>query len=101
MQVRSMGQEDPLEEEMATHSSMFSWKIPWTGEPGGLQPMELQRVGYNLATKQQEQQQQQGIGERLKVRGQVGGSGNGPREKAWNVVGGGGFIPSMGLSFSI
>ena len=81
MQVRSMGQEDPLEEEMATHSSMFSWKIPWTGEPGGLQPMELQRVGYNLATKQQEQQQQQGIGERLKVRGQVGGCGNGPRRR--------------------
>ena len=85
---------------MGTHSSSVACKIPWTGEPGGLQPMELQRVGYNLATKQQEQQQQ-GIGERLKVRGQVSGCGNGPREKAWNVVGGGGFISSLGLSFSI
>ena len=38
--VRSLGQEDPLEKEMATHSSIHAWKIPWTEEPGGLQPME-------------------------------------------------------------
>jgi len=36
MQVRSLGQEDPLEEEMATHSSILAWEIPWTEEPGGL-----------------------------------------------------------------
>ena len=43
-QVWSLGQKDPLEEEMATHSSVLAWKIPWTEEPGGLQSMELQRV---------------------------------------------------------
>ena len=49
--VSSLGQEDPLEQEMATHSSILAWKIPWTEELGGLQSMELQRVGYNLETK--------------------------------------------------
>ena len=38
MQVRSLGQEDPLEEEVATHSSILAWRIPWTEEPGGLGP---------------------------------------------------------------
>ena len=38
-QVRSQGQEDPLEEEMATHSSVLAWRVPWTEEPGGLQSM--------------------------------------------------------------
>jgi len=42
-QVRSLGQEDPLEKEMATHSSIFAWEIPWTEEPGGLQSVETQR----------------------------------------------------------
>ena len=45
MQVRSLGREDPLEEGMATHSSILVWRIPWTEEPGGLQSMGLQRVG--------------------------------------------------------
>ena len=45
--VRSLGQEDPLEKEMATHSSILAWKIPWMEEPGGLQSMESQRVGHN------------------------------------------------------
>ena len=45
-QVSSLGWEDPLEKEMATHSSIFAWKIPWTEEPGGLQSMESQRVGH-------------------------------------------------------
>ena len=45
MQVRSLGQEDPLEEGMATHSSILAWRIPWTGEAGGLQSVGLQRVG--------------------------------------------------------
>ena len=48
MQVRSLGQENPLEEEMATHSSILAWKISWTGEPGGLQSMRLQRVSHDF-----------------------------------------------------
>ena len=46
-QVQSLGQEDPLEEEMATHSSILARKIPWTEEPGGLWSIESQRVGYD------------------------------------------------------
>ena len=45
MGVQSLGWEDSLEEEMATHSNILGWKIPWTMEPGGLQSMGLQRVG--------------------------------------------------------
>ena len=48
-----MGQEDPLEKEMATHSSVFAWEIPWREESGGLQSKVSQRVGHDLATKQQ------------------------------------------------
>ena len=44
---RSLGQEDPLEEGMATHSCTLAWEIPWTEKPGGLQSMELQRVRHN------------------------------------------------------
>ena len=44
MQVRSLGQEDPLEKEIATHSSTLAWKIPWMEEPGGLQSMGSLRV---------------------------------------------------------
>ena len=44
MGVRSLGQEDPLEKEMATHSSILAWEIPWTEEPGGLQSMGSQGV---------------------------------------------------------
>ena len=43
-QVQSLGQEDPLEKEMATYSSILAWRIPWTEEPGRLQSMELQRI---------------------------------------------------------
>ena len=43
---QSLGQEDPLEEGVATHSSIFVWRIPWTEEPGGLQSTGLQRVGH-------------------------------------------------------
>ena len=43
--VRSLGREDPLEKEMAAHSSVFAWRIPWTEEPWGLQSMGLQKVG--------------------------------------------------------
>ena len=45
--VRSLGWEDPLEKEMATHSSILAWRIPWTEEPAGLQSMGLQRVGHD------------------------------------------------------
>jgi len=44
---QSLSQEDPLEKEMATHSSILTWRIPWTEEPGGLQSMGLQRVGHD------------------------------------------------------
>ena len=47
MQFGSLGQEDPLEEGLATPSSILAWKIPWTEEPGGLQFMGLQRVGHD------------------------------------------------------
>ena len=55
MQIRSLGWEDPLEKEMATHSSILPWEIAWTVEPSGLQPMGSQRVIYNLATKRQQE----------------------------------------------
>ena len=48
--VRSLGWEDPLEKEMAFHSSTIAWKIPWTEEPGRLQSMGLQRVGHDWET---------------------------------------------------
>ena len=47
IQVQSLGQEDPLEKEMETHSSILAWEIPWTEEPGGLQSMGSQRVGHD------------------------------------------------------
>ena len=47
MGVRSLGWEDPLEKEMAIHSSTIAWKIPWTEEPGRLQSMGSQRVGHD------------------------------------------------------
>ena len=46
-QVLSLGRKDPLEKEMATHSSILAYRIPWTEEPGGLWPIELQRVGHD------------------------------------------------------
>ena len=45
--VRSLGQEDPLEEGLATHSSIFAWRIPWTEEPGGLQTIRSERAGHD------------------------------------------------------
>ena len=53
MQVWSLGGDDALGKEMATHSSFLAWEMPWTEELGGLQSMWLQRVGNDLATKQQ------------------------------------------------
>ena len=49
-QVQSLGQEDPLENGMATHSSILVWEIPWTEEPGGLRSLWSERVGHNSAT---------------------------------------------------
>ena len=49
MQFRSLGREDPLEEEMVTDSSILAWEIPWTEDPGMLQSMWLQRVGHDWA----------------------------------------------------
>ena len=48
--VRSLGWEGPLEEGLATPSSLLAWRIPWTEEPGGLQSMGLQRAGHNRGT---------------------------------------------------
>ena len=48
--VRSLGQEDPLEKEIAIHSSILAWRIPWTEGSGGLQSMGSQRVGHDLVT---------------------------------------------------
>ena len=52
--VWSLGVEDPLEKEMATHSNIPTWRITWTEEPGRLQSMGSQRIGQDLATKQQQ-----------------------------------------------
>ena len=52
-QARSLGWENPLEEETATHSSILAWRIPWTEEPGGLRFMGPQRVRHDLVTEQQ------------------------------------------------
>ena len=51
MWVQSLGQEDPLEKEMTTHSSILDWRIPWTVEPGGLQSIGSQRAGCDSATE--------------------------------------------------
>ena len=51
MWVQSLGQEDPLEKEMAAHSSILAWEIPWPEEPDGLQSMGSQRVGHDLVIK--------------------------------------------------
>ena len=54
MKAPSLGQEDLLEKEMATHSSILAWRISWTEESGRLQSVELQNSGHNLASEQQQ-----------------------------------------------
>ena len=54
MWIQSLGQEDPLEEGIATHSSIFAWRIPWTEEPGRLQSIGSQRLRHDLVTMQQQ-----------------------------------------------
>ena len=56
--VQSLGWEDPLEKEMATHSSILAWRIPWSEEPGGLQSTGSQRVGHDWATSLPKDEQQ-------------------------------------------
>ena len=60
MQVWSLGQKNPLEKEMATHSSILAWEITWTEEPGELHTMESKRVQHNLATEHSTQVDNQG-----------------------------------------
>ena len=55
-QVQSLGQEETPEKEMATHSSVLAWEIPWIEEPGGLQSMGSQRARHYLTTEQQRQE---------------------------------------------
>ena len=57
--VWSLGREDPLKKEMATHSSILAWEIPWTEEPGGLQSRGSQRVGHDLVTNRHHHHHQQ------------------------------------------
>ena len=56
MRVQSLGREDPLEREMATHSSILAWRFPWTEEPGGLHPWGPRRVRHDLEAREQQQQ---------------------------------------------
>ena len=51
MQIRALGREDPRKKEMATHSSIFAWKVPWTERSGGLRSMGLQRAGHDWSTE--------------------------------------------------
>ena len=78
-QAQFLGQEDPLEEEMSTHSSILAWEIPWTEEPGGLQSTGLQRVRHDWVT---EQQPAKGCGQRhvllASISGWPGGSCSSP-----------------------
>ena len=57
MCVRSLGWEDPLEEHIATHSSILAWKVPWAEELGGLQSMGYQRVRHHLPTEHADKQE--------------------------------------------
>ena len=54
IQILSLGQEDPMEKEKATHSTILVWEISWREEPGGLQSIGLKRIEHNIATKQQQ-----------------------------------------------
>ena len=92
-QVPSLGQKDPLEKGVATHSSILAWRIPWTEEPGGLQSMGSQRVGHGWVTKHSSQPAQLNL---LKtcLRGDFPGS---PVAKNWpSSAGDVGSIPGWG-----
>ena len=63
--ISSLGWEDPLEEEMATHSNILAWKIPWTEEPNGLQFKGLQRVRHNWAIQEMKEMQVESLEEEM------------------------------------
>ena len=65
--VRFLGQKDPLEKGMVTDPRILDWRIPWTEEPGGLQPMGSQRVKYDLVTTQQQHIKKQVIKDTAKL----------------------------------
>ena len=67
MRVQCLDWKNPLEEGIATHSSILAWKIPWTEEPGGLQSMGHKRVGHDLVTKQQQQHVYLQLGHRANI----------------------------------
>ena len=67
--VQSLGQEDPLEESMATHSSTLAWRIPWTEEPGGLQSMGSQKVRHNYRNLECVHKEKERMRERESKRG--------------------------------
>ena len=78
MWVRSLGWEDPMQKEMATHSNILAWRIPWTEELGGLQFMESQRVGYDWAcTRTHAHTHASGFGRDAWSRGPGRGEGSG------------------------
>ena len=85
-QVWSLGAENPLEEQMATHSSILAWEIPWAEEHGRLQSMGSQRVGHNLVTKQWKEQLKTYQNSSLKflLIGIFGKSSPWPRACAWS-----------------
>ena len=59
MRILSLGWKDPLKEEMATHSSILTWEIPWIEKPGGLQSMGLQKVRHDLAAEHNAEQKKE------------------------------------------
>ena len=77
--VQSLGQEDSLEEGMATHSSILAWRIPWTEKPGGLQSMGLQRVRHHWATELEHAERMGGKRSEEGEEGGLGGDEEGAR----------------------
>ena len=71
MWVWSLGQEDPLEKEVSTHSSILAWRIAWMEEPGGLESVGSQRVGHDWVTKHQQQHDQEEKNEEWLLRGMM------------------------------
>ena len=85
-QVQSLGWEDPLEKEMATHSSILGWRTPWTEKPGGLQSMGSQRVGHDQAVNTLNSTECE-----CHTKGAVG----------WNIEAGSEFIQSINFSYKL
>ena len=92
--VQSLGWEDPLEKEKATHSSIFAWRIPWTEEPGGLLSMGSHRVGHDWATKHKHNEGNQ----REKAEKKVSTLGKLKRNRSWMAAGTG---PRHGVRWAV